>query len=59
VHRVRAADRVGRGLGQPDVQNLPLGYEFGQRADGVLDRGARVDTVLVVEIDAISPEPLQ
>jgi hypothetical protein len=41
------------------VQDLALGDQVGQCADGVLDRGARVDAVLVVEIDAVGPQPLQ
>jgi hypothetical protein len=35
------------------VQDLALGHQLGQRADGVLDRRVRVDAVLVVEVDAV------
>jgi hypothetical protein len=35
------------------VQDLALGHQLGQGADGVLDRGVRVDSVLVVELDAV------
>ena len=59
VHGVGAADRRGAGLGQADVQDLALGDQLGQGADGVLDRGVRVDPVLVVEVDAVGAEPLQ
>ena len=59
VHGVGAADRVGAGLGQADVADLALGDQLGQRADGVLDRGVRVDPVLVVQVDVVGAEPLQ
>ena len=59
VDRVGAADRVRAGLGQADVQDLALGDQLGQRADGLLDGRVRVDPVLVVEIDVIGAEPLQ
>ena len=59
VHGVGAADRCGAGLGKADVQDLSLGNQLGQGADGVLDRGVRVDPVLVVEVDAVGAQPLQ
>ena len=59
VHGVGAADRLRGGLGQPDVQDLALGDQLGQRADGLLDRGVRVDPVLVVEVDVVGAEPPQ
>ena len=59
VHGVRAADGVGPGLGQPDVADLALGHQLGQRADGVLDRRVRVHPVLVVEVDVVGAEPPQ
>jgi hypothetical protein len=59
VHGVGAADRRGRGFGQADVQDLPFGHELGQGADGVLDRGVRVDAVLVVDVDAVGPQALE
>jgi hypothetical protein len=59
VHGVGASDRLGSGLGQADVPDLALGYQLGQRADSVLDRSVRVDPVLVVEVDAVGPQPLQ
>jgi hypothetical protein len=37
VHGVGAADRLGSGLGQADVQHLALGHQLGQGADGVLE----------------------
>jgi hypothetical protein len=59
VHGVRAADRLGGGLGEADVQDLALLHELGHRTDGLLDLDVRVDAVLVVEVDAIRFEPLQ
>src|SRR5437868_1805451 len=56
---VGATDRFGRGFGEADVQDLALGHQFGNGADGVLDRSVWVDPVLVVEVDAVGPEPLQ
>ena len=59
VHGVRAADRVDPGFGEPDVAYLALGDQFGDGADGVLDRGVGVDAVLVVEVDVVGAEPAQ
>ena len=59
VHRVGATDRLGSGLREPDVQDLALGDQLGEGADRVLDRGVRVDAVLVVQVNAVGPEPLQ
>ena len=59
VHGVRAADGVHSGLGQSDVADLALAYQVGHRPDGVLDRGVRVDPVLVVQVDVVSAEALQ
>jgi hypothetical protein len=59
VHGVGAVDRRGRGLGQPDVQDLSLSHEVGEGADGVLDRGVGVDAVLVVEVDAVGAQALE
>src|SRR6059058_907763 len=56
---VGAADRCRPGLGQADVADLALGHQFGEGADGVLDGRVRVDSVLVVEVDAVGTEPLQ
>jgi len=41
------------------VQDLALGHQLGQGADGVLDGRVRVDPVLVVEVDAVGAQPLQ
>jgi hypothetical protein len=37
------------------VQDLSLGHELGEGADGVFDLRAGVDAVLVVEVDASVP----
>src|SRR5437763_2954799 len=54
-----APDRAGRGLAEPDVKHLALLDELGHRANRLLDRNLRVHAVLVVEVQAIGPEPLQ
>jgi hypothetical protein len=59
MHGVRTADRVGAGLGQAEVADLPRADELGHRADGVLDRHGPVDAVLVVEVDVVHAEPLE
>ena len=56
---VRAPDGRRRGLGQPVVPDLALGDELGERTDGLLDGGARVHAVLVVQVDVVGVEPLQ
>ena len=55
----RAAQRLDAGLRQAEVADLAGLHEVGHRADRVLDRRARVDAVLVVEVDVIDAEPLQ
>ena len=59
VHGVRAADRLGAGLGEADVADLALLHQFGHRADGLLDRRVGVDAVLVVEVDVVDAQALQ
>ena len=54
-----AADRLRRGLAEPDVADLALLDQLGERADGLLDRRVRVDAVLVVEVDVVGAQPLQ
>ena len=58
VDGVRAADRLRRGLGQAEVAHLARLDELRHRADGLLDRHADVDAVLVVEVDVVDAEPL-
>jgi len=52
-----AADRGGPGCGPADVADLALGHQLGQRADSVLDRGAGVDAVLVLQVDVAGAQP--
>lgn len=59
VYGVGTADGGGPGLGQSDVADLALDDEVGQRADGLLDGGVRVDAVLVIEVDVVGSEPLE
>ena len=56
---VGAADRAGAGLGQADVEDLTLAHQLGQHAGSVLDGSARVDAVLVVQVDAVGAQPRQ
>ena len=41
VDGVRAPDRLGRRLAEPEVEDLALLHELGHRADGLLDRHVR------------------
>ena len=50
---------AGGGLGQAEVPDLARLDEFLDGAGDVLDRHVRVDPVLVVQVDACRPEPLQ
>ncbi len=59
MSRVGAADRLGRGLAEPDVQELALLDQLGHRADGLLDRHFRVHAVLVVEVDPVGAQALE
>jgi len=59
VHGVGAADSCCAGFGEADVQDLALGHQLCEGADGVLDGSVRVDPVLVVEVDAVGAQPLQ
>src|SRR5947207_11735366 len=59
VYRMGAPDALGVRLAEPEVAYLALLDEAAHRAVRVLDRHARVDAVLVVEIDRVDPQPLQ
>ena len=59
VHGVRAADRLRRGLREPEVADLALLDQLLHRADRLLDRDGLVDAVLVVEVDVVDAEPRQ
>src|SRR5438874_9097735 len=59
VYRMGAPDALGVRLAEPEVAHLSLLDEAAHRADRVLDRHARVDAVLVVEVDRVDPQPLQ
>ena len=56
---VRAADRLHAGLGQAEVLDLALADQFLHRAGHVLDRHVRIDAVLVEQVDAVGPQPLE
>ncbi len=59
MHSMGAPGRFEPGLREADVQGPALRHQLGQRADGVLDRGVRVNPLLVVEVDAVCAQPLQ
>ena len=55
VDGVRAPDGPRPSLREANVLHLPLGHQLRHRSDRLLDRRARVDTVLVVEVDMLDP----
>jgi hypothetical protein len=59
LHGVRPADGVCAGLRQPEVPDLALDDEVANRPSNVLDRHVRVDPVLIEQVDAAGPQPLQ
>src|SRR5205085_9645119 len=58
-YRMGAPDALGVRLAEPEVAHLALLDEAAHRADRVLDRHARIDAVLVIEVDRVDAEPLQ
>src|SRR5205809_7962615 len=56
---VRSTYRVNARLGQAEIPNLSAGFQVGHRADRVLDWHARVDTVLIIDIDRRDAQSLQ
>ena len=56
---VGAADRLDASFGQTEVPDLALADEFADGAGDVLDRHVRVDPVLVQQVDAVCPQPLE
>src|SRR5205823_1602934 len=59
LDRVRAADRAHACFGHAEVLHLALRNQFLDRSRHVFDRHVRVDTVLIIEIDDVGPEPFQ
>ena len=56
---VGAADRLHARLGEAEVPDLARLDQLLHGAGDVLDRDARVDAVLVEQVDRVRPEPLQ
>ena len=56
LHGVRAMNRSGAGLREPEVLDLAFSNEVLHCAGHLLDRHVGVDPVLVKEIDPIGPE---
>ena len=50
---------LGREVRAPDRSHLPCVDELVERAERVADRNRRVGPVQVVEIDVITPQPLE
>ena len=59
LHRVRAADRLHAGFGQAEMLDLALLDQVLDRSRHVFDRHVGIDAVLIEQIDAVGPEPLQ
>ena len=59
VDRVRAAQRVGADLREPDVADVALLDELGDRPDGLLDRHVRVDAGRAVDVDVVGAQAAQ
>ncbi|GAA2005149.1 hypothetical protein GCM10009818_15430 [Nakamurella flavida] len=59
MHGVGPADRGRRGLGQAEVQDLPLGHQCADRSGRFLDGRVRVDPMLVVQVDPVGTQALQ
>ena len=57
MRRVRPTNRLGCGLGEPDVPNQPCGDEGGHCPNGFLDRRRRIDAVEVIEVDVVVVSP--
>src|SRR5207302_7932788 len=56
---VGAADRAHPRFGHAEVLHLALRNQFLDRSRHVFDRHVRVDTVLIIEIQDVCPEPFQ
>ena len=59
LHGVCAADGLGGCLGEAEVQHLALGDQVGDGLRGLLDRGVRVDAVLVEQVDVVGAQALE
>ncbi len=59
MHLVRPPDGVDARLRKSQEADLALLHQLFHRPDRVLDRHVRIDTVLVVEVDGLDPQPLK
>ena len=57
VYGMRPADGRGRRLAQAEVTHLPLPHQLRHRADGLFNGDLGIDTVLVIDVDVINPQP--
>jgi hypothetical protein len=53
----RGLDRVDSDIRQPDVPDLALCLQIGERTHRLLERHRRVDAVELVQVDPLEPEP--
>ena len=56
---MRPADRIRAGLREPKMPDLALSDEVADGPGHVFDRHLRIDSVLVEQVDVVSPEPPQ
>ena len=59
VDTMRAADRLGAHFREPDGADVSGFDHLRDRADGVLDRDARVDTAGSIDVDVAHAEPFE
>src|SRR3954454_20232124 len=59
LHGVCAADGLGGCLGEAEVQHLAVGDQVRDGLRGLLDRGVRVDAVLVEQVDVVGAQALE
>src|SRR4029450_9062677 len=59
VNQVRATNGRRRRFAEPEVADLPLLDQPLHGADRLLDRHARIDPVLIVEVDDVHAEPFE
>ena len=59
LDRVRAANRLRAGFGQPEVPDLAFLNQVLHGSRDVLDWHVRVHAVLIEQVDGLDPEPLE
>src|SRR5439155_25458530 len=59
MDRVGLSDRLRSRLAEAEEAHLAGLDELAHRANGFLDRGLRIDAVLVIEVDVVDAEPAE